>query len=248
MSIAEGMLVALQDYVDGLEERVLKDKGLRKAIEIDEMVQSRTQQGDETLMELRRLGLIDRKGIGNVTICFLSSEGLDALSTIKRVGRQKCFFDLLYEKEPLFRQFVDMMRRRGKLSDEEALEISGINKVKISFIKSILKQLPSFAQTYREGKKSYVRYVRIEPVSSLEMRKAIVRKYSELQASSLFVEIDALWRWVQTEFPDVSEELFDQVLLDLVNQYIGRVELIQGVASPNMKLLFDKNLIHISII
>jgi hypothetical protein len=240
LSIAEGMLRALEGSLNGLEESLLVERGLQRAIELDQHVQKLTTKGDETIMELRRLGFIDRKKIGNTNVYMLCSEGQTALSMIDRIGREKYFFEVLYEKEPIFRQFVDMLQRRGRLSNEEAIEISGINRVKIDFVKSILQQIPSVARLHREGRKSFIEYVKSEPPLLSEIRKAIIKYYYTLQASRLFVSIDELWRLLCKEYPSVSEELFDKAVLSLANDYIGKVELMQGVSPSQAKLLFDK--------
>jgi hypothetical protein len=240
LSIAEGILRALEGSLKGLEESLLVERGLLKAIELDQHVQKLTTKGDETIMELRRLGLIDRKKVDTTNVYTLCIEGQTALSMIDRIGRETYFFEALYEKEPLFRQFVDMLQRRGKLSNEEAIEISGINRVKIDFIKSILQQIPSVARLHREGRKSFIEYVKSEPLLPSEIRRAIIKYYYTLQGSRLFVSIDELWRAMYKEYPNLSEELFDKSVLSLANDYIGKVELVQGVSSPQAKLLFDK--------
>jgi len=239
LSIAEGMLRALKDDVNGLEEDLLKSKGLENAAKLDENVGKLTTQGDETIMELRRLGLIDRKKMGRTNVYVLCSDGEAAISVMDKVGREKYFFESLYEKESLFKQFIDMLRRRGKLTDSEAMQISGINPVKISFIKSILQQMPSVAKPYRDGRKTYIQYIRREVISPSEIRKTIIRDYYALQGSRLFVSIDELWKNLRVKHPDVTEELFDRVVLDLANDHVGKVELVQGVSSPQAKLLFD---------
>jgi len=239
LAIAEGILRALKDSVNGMGEDLLKSKGLENAAKLDENIEKLTTQGDETIMELRRLGLVDRKKMGKTNVYVLCSDGEAAISGMDKVGREKYFFESLYEKEPLFKQFIDMLQRRGKLTDSEAMQISGINLVKISFIKSILQQMPSVARPYRDGRKTYIQYAKREVISPSEIRKTIVRDYYALQGSRLFVAIDELWKNLRAKHPEVPEELFDKVVLDLANDHVGRVELVQGVSSPQAKLLFD---------
>jgi len=239
-SIAEGILRTLERYEDGIEESLLVSKGLQKAVEFDETVDTRTTKCDETLMELRRLELVERKRIGNAGVYLLLSDGQEALSKMDVMGREKFFFELLCRKEPLFKNFVDMLQRRGRLDDDEAMQISGINSVKISFIKSILRQVPSVTQMCREGRTSFIKYVGIKPVSPNEIQKSLLREYRLLIGNKLFVRVDDLWRSLKAKYPNLSEELFDKVVLNLANDYLGKVELLQGVSPPHAKLLFDK--------
>jgi hypothetical protein len=170
----------------------------------------------------------------------LCPDGQNAIDTIDKIGRAKCFFRLLYEKEIIFRQYMDMLQRRENLSDEEAFEISGMSRPKAGFIKTILKECSFIAEFSQQGKKSIVKYKKSELVSIPELRKVIIENYDTLLGSRLFVTIDDLWNLLRVQFPTVSEELFEKAIFDLANEHIGVVELVQGVSSPQAKLLFDK--------
>lgn len=235
------MLKVLQSHKNELDESSLKVEGIQRAIEeIDPSVEKRTTKGDETLMELRRLGLIDRKKLGNTTVYLLCPDGQEALNTIEKIGGARYFFGLLYEKEKIFKQYMDMLQRRERLGDEEAFEISGMSKPKAGFIKTILKQCHFIAEFSQQGQKSIVRYVRSELKSIPELKRAIVENYDILLGNRLFVTIDELWNLLHVQFPTISEELFDNAIFDLANEHLGEIELLQGVSSPQAKLLFDK--------
>lgn len=237
--IAEGILRTLDRYEDGLKESLLVSEGLTKAYELDVSIIERTTKCNETIMELRRLGLIERTRIGNSNVYNLLDNGRNSLLKIDEIGRELYFYYLLYEMEPLFKQFVDMLHRKGKMDAKEALAISGMNPVKINFIRSILKQVPSIARFSLEGRKSIIEYVGAEPVSESDIRKFIVQNYLRLRGNRLFVTIDELWQSILQKHQNISEELFDKVLLDLVSDHLGRVELQQGVSPQQAKLLLD---------
>jgi hypothetical protein len=240
LPIAEAMLRVLYTHKSGLTKEDLSRLGMDEASQIEPRIKDLTRKGYEEIMELRRLGLIDQRSIGALTFFVLSGEGENAINSINSIGREKYFFRTLYEKEQLFKQFVDMLQRRGKLSDIETFEISGMSRPKVDYIKTVLRDCKFIAEFTKEGKTSIIKYVPSEPASVSETKRAIVENYSKLKGTRLFVTIDELWKEIQLKIPLVSEELFDSAILELAKKHIGEIELIQGVSPPGTKLLFDK--------
>lgn len=234
------MLRALDENTTGLDKELLSIEGLNIAEQLYSDIQTKTSKGTEEIMELRRLGLIERARIGSSNIYFLSPEGKELLGTIRKEDPNRAFFKVIYEKEPLFQKLIDMLQRRHKIYPEDMLEISGTNSVRISFLKAILEQLPFIARFGKDGRRTYIEYVTNIDMSISNIRRIIVQSYSSLIGNKLFVPIDDLWKSVRQSLPNISEEDFDNAIINLTEEYLGMVELSQGVASSTSKILHDK--------
>jgi len=241
-SIAQGILEILSENEGWIEQNVLVSLGLDRAASIDNSINERTTKCTETLEELRRLSLLSKQRDKFGTQYQILPEGNSALERISKTGKSKVFFQLLLEHERIFKEFIDMIKRRDKVYNKDLMEISGINSVKISFVRSIAKQLPSIISITKEGRGQYYSYVGYEKLSEVELRREIINQYYNLIGTRLFLKIDELWKSLLNTFPDLSEDIFDDQLLSLVSEYMEKIELIQGIAEEHEKILFDKKM------
>lgn len=236
-AISQGILHVLNEKGE-LDFDTTISLALDIAADIDDKINYKTTSGKETIEELRRLGLIQRKG-KNIQKFLITEAGITTLNKIRDEGLEKTLFTELYEKERLFREFIDILKRRKTIEYKELLEISGTNQVRNNFIRSISREMPNIVRTYKKGKTTAFDYIGSQSLSEDELRKLLIRTYFNLINDQLFLKINDVWLEIKKQYPNLEESDFDQSILSLASQNIGQVELSQGVSITGEKNLLD---------
>ena len=108
-----------------------------------------------------------------------------------------------------------------------------------SFLKSIVREIPSLIQINPKDKEKDFEYVGFKSLEPSDLKRELIRGYLKIVGNNLFIKIHKLWIHLKNVYLDLEEDIFDEHLLSLAKENIGSVELIQGVLEPGEKILHD---------
>jgi hypothetical protein len=238
-ALAWGIMEVLDERSDSISYDELLSLGLDRAATYDSTINDKTTSGKETIYEMRRLNIISYEKLGEQTYYRLTSYGQSKLIEINETGIDVTFFTELYNNEIIFKEFVELLKGRQYMGIKDLLEISGMNSPKTSFLKSIVREIPSLIQINPKDKEKYFEYVGFKSLEPSDLKRELIRGYLKIVGNNLFIKIHKLWIHLKNVYLDLEEDIFDEHLLSLAKENIGSVELIQGVLEPGEKILHD---------